>query len=162
MVWADPHIRRFFIFVMLTVIGTLAQDVLLEPYAALVLNMSVGQTTRLTAIWGAGTLLSMGAAGAWLINRLRIYTRGKRVGLLLGMIIFLGLILAGAGSSSQQCHLPDLGVLPGRQHGVVGSRDALSGDRLHHPGTSGVADGRVGGGPQPGSGSWQPGQWGRG
>jgi len=95
MIWADPHIRRFFIFVMVTVIGTLAQDVLLEPYAALVLNMSVGETTRLTAIWGAGTLLSMGAAGAWLIKR-HGYVRVVRVGLLLGVVIFLGLILSGA------------------------------------------------------------------
>ena len=95
MIWADPQIRRFFIFVMLTVIGTLAQDVLLEPYAALVLNMSVGETTRLTAIWGAGTLLSMGAAGAWLIKRYG-YVRVVRVGLLLGILIFLGLILSGA------------------------------------------------------------------
>jgi BCD family chlorophyll transporter-like MFS transporter len=95
MIWADPQIRRFFIFVMLTVIGTLAQDVLLEPYAALVLNMTVGETTRLTAIWGAGTLLSMGAAGAWLIKRYG-YVRVVRVGLLLGILIFLGLILSGA------------------------------------------------------------------
>ena len=95
MVWADPQIRRFFIFVMVTVIGTLAQDVLLEPYAALVLNMSVGETTSLTAIWGAGTLLSMGAAGAWLIKRYG-YVRVVRVGLWLGVTIFLGLILTGA------------------------------------------------------------------
>ena len=94
MIWADPQIRRFFIFVMLTVIGTLAQDVLLEPYAALALNMSVGETTRLTAIWGAGTLLSMGAAGAWLIKRFG-YVRVVRVGLFLGVLIFLGLILSG-------------------------------------------------------------------
>jgi MFS transporter, BCD family, chlorophyll transporter len=94
MIWADPQIKRFFFFVMLTVIGTLAQDVLLEPYAALVLNMSVGETTRLTAIWGAGTLLSMGAAGAWLIKRYG-YVRIVRVGLLLGILIFLGLILSG-------------------------------------------------------------------
>ncbi len=95
MIWADPQIKRFFIFVMVTVIGTMAQDVLLEPYAALVLNMTVGETTRLTAIWGAGTLLSMGAAGAWLIKRFG-YIRVMRVGLVLGVIIFLGLILAGA------------------------------------------------------------------
>ncbi len=95
MVWADPQIRRFFIFVMLTVVGTLAQDVLLEPYAALVLNMSVGQTTTLTAIWGAGTLLSMGAAGAWLIKRFG-YIRVVRVGLVLGVVTFIMLILSGA------------------------------------------------------------------
>ncbi len=95
MIWADPQIRRFFILVMVTVIGTLAQDVLLEPYAALVLNMSVGETTRLEAIWGVGTLLSMGAAGGWLIKRYG-YIRIMRVGLVLGVIIFLGLILTGA------------------------------------------------------------------
>ncbi len=95
MIWADPQIRRFFIFVMLTVLGTLAQDVLLEPYAALVLNMSVGQTTSLTAIWGAGTLISMGAAGAWLIKRYG-YAPVVRVGLLLGVLSFILLILSGA------------------------------------------------------------------
>ncbi len=94
LVWSDPQVRRFFIFVMLTVIGTLAQDVLLEPYAALVLNMSVGETTSLTAIWGAGTLLSMGAAGMWFINRFG-YTKVVRVGLILGVMTFAGLILAG-------------------------------------------------------------------
>jgi BCD family chlorophyll transporter-like MFS transporter len=95
MIWADLQIRRFFIFVMLTVIGTLAQDVLLEPYAALVLNMSVGQTTTLTAIWGAGTLLSMGVAGAWLIKRYG-YVPVVRVGLLVGVLSFILLILSGA------------------------------------------------------------------
>ena len=94
MVWADPQIRRFFIFVMLTVVGTLGQDVLLEPYAALVLNMSVGETSTLTAIWGAGTLLSMAAAGGWLIKKFG-YERVVRVGLILGIAIFTGLILTG-------------------------------------------------------------------
>ncbi len=94
LIWEDPQIRRFFFFVMLTVIGTLAQDVLLEPYAALVLGMTVGQTTSLTAIWGAGTLLSMAAAGLWLIKRFG-YARVVRVGLVMGILIFAGLILAG-------------------------------------------------------------------
>jgi MFS transporter, BCD family, chlorophyll transporter len=95
MIWDDPNIKRFFIFVMLTVIGTLAQDVLLEPYAALVLNMSVSETTQLTGIWGAGTLLSMGASGSWLIKRFG-YVRIVRVGLVMGILTFLGLIIAGA------------------------------------------------------------------
>jgi BCD family chlorophyll transporter-like MFS transporter len=99
MVWADPQIRRFFIFVMLTVVGTLGQDVLLEPYAALVLGMSVGKTTSLTAIWGAGTLLSMVAAGGWLIKKFG-YERIVRVGLILGIVTFTGLILTGFFSLS--------------------------------------------------------------
>jgi len=101
LVWEDPQVRRFFLFVMLTVIGTLGQDVLLEPYAALVLGMSVGETTMLTAIWGAGTLLSMGAAGLWLIKRFG-YERVVRAGLLLGVGVFAGIILAGL------FHLPNL------------------------------------------------------
>ncbi len=95
MIWPDPQIRRFFIFVMLTVVGTLAQDVFLEPYAALVLGMTVGETASLEAIWGAGTLLSMAAAGAWLIKRFG-YVRVVRVGLILGVLTFAGLILSGA------------------------------------------------------------------
>jgi len=101
MVLADPQIRRFFIFVMLTVVGTLGQDVLLEPYAALVLGMSVGETTSLTAIWGAGTLLSMAAAGGWLIKKFG-YERVVRIGLVLGIIIFTGLILTGYFGLSTQ------------------------------------------------------------
>jgi len=112
MVLADPQIRRFFIFVMLTVVGTLGQDVLLEPYAALVLGMSVGETTSLTAIWGAGTLLSMAAAGGWLMLSMAAaggwlikkfgYERVVRIGLVLGIIIFTGLILTGYFGLSTQ------------------------------------------------------------
>lgn len=94
LVWSDPQVRRFFIFVMLIVIGTLGQDAFLEPYAALVLGMSVGETTRLTALWGGGTLLAMGAAGAWLVKRFG-YTQVVRVGLLLGVAVFGGLIFSG-------------------------------------------------------------------
>ncbi len=94
LIWADPQIRRFFIFVMLIVIGTLGQDVLLEPYAGLVLGMSVGETTSLTALWGGGTLVSMGLAGMWLVKRFG-YKRVVWVGLLLGVLTFMGLILSG-------------------------------------------------------------------
>ena len=46
---SDPQVRLFFALVVLTFIGTLAQDVLLEPYGALVLGMEVRDTTRLAA-----------------------------------------------------------------------------------------------------------------
>ena len=90
-IWPDRQIRLFFFFVMLTVVGTLAQDVILEPYAALVLNMDVGQTTRLTAIWGTGTLLAMLASGGWLIKRVG-YQPVLKIGLWLGVLVFIGLI----------------------------------------------------------------------
>jgi BCD family chlorophyll transporter-like MFS transporter len=57
--------------------------------------MSVGETTRLTAIWGAGILLAMGAAGGWLIKNFG-YIPVLRVGLVVGILVFFGLVLSGA------------------------------------------------------------------
>ncbi|NTV63420.1 MAG: BCD family MFS transporter, partial [Oscillochloris sp.] len=90
----DPQVRIFFIVVMLTILGTLAQDLLLEPYGALALEMTVGQTARLTAIWGSGTIVAMAISGIWLVKRFG-YRAIMRVGLLVGALVFLGLILAG-------------------------------------------------------------------
>jgi BCD family chlorophyll transporter-like MFS transporter len=98
-VWRDPQVRTFFVLVSLTVLGTLGQDVLLEPYGALALGLTVAQTTRLTAIWGAGVILAMLAAGVWLIRRFG-YRPALRAGLLLCVAVFAGLILAGVMGSA--------------------------------------------------------------
>jgi len=94
-IWNDPNVRFFFLFFMLTIIGTQAQDVFLEPYGALVLGMSVSETTRLTALWGVGTVLAMAAAGIWLVKRFG-HRSIVRVGLLLNVVVFGGLIATGA------------------------------------------------------------------
>ncbi|UCC76089.1 MAG: MFS transporter, partial [Anaerolineales bacterium] len=44
--------RLFFFFVGATLLATLSQDIYLEPYAAELLDMSVGQTARLNMLWG--------------------------------------------------------------------------------------------------------------
>lgn len=93
--WSDPHVRRFFVLVMLVIVGTLAQDVLLEPYGGLVLKMSPGETTRLTALWGAGTMLTMLVAGLGLIGRYG-YLPVLRVGIVMNIVVFGGLIEVGA------------------------------------------------------------------
>jgi BCD family chlorophyll transporter-like MFS transporter len=95
LVWSDPQARRFFAIVVFSVLGTLAQDVLLEPYGALVLGMSVAQTTRLTALWGTGTILAMALAGVWLIARWG-YLPVLRVGLGLNAAVFGGMLMTGA------------------------------------------------------------------
>ncbi|MBN1963221.1 MAG: BCD family MFS transporter [Anaerolineae bacterium] len=97
--WRDPQARLFFIFVMLTLTGTQAQDVLLEPYGALALNMTVAQTTRLNSIWGTGVILTMALAGGWLIQRAG-YRRILQVGLLLNIGVFAGIILSGVVGSA--------------------------------------------------------------
>jgi BCD family chlorophyll transporter-like MFS transporter len=93
-VLGDPQVRRFFVCMVLIMVGTQAQDVILEPFGALVLGMSVGETTRLTALWGAGTVLSMALSGIWLIKIVG-YATVTRAGLWINAGVFAGLILSG-------------------------------------------------------------------
>ncbi|MBX3751062.1 MAG: BCD family MFS transporter [Opitutaceae bacterium] len=97
-VLADPQVRRLFIVVIFTFTGTLAQDVLLEPYGALVLGLSVGQTTRLTMFWGLGVLAAMLLSGLVLLRSFGAL-RLMRMGLALSIMVFasVGAVgLAGA------------------------------------------------------------------
>jgi len=93
-IWCDREAKRFFALVVLSTLGTLAQDVLLEPYGALVLGMSVAQTTRLTALWGSGTMLTLVASGVWLIKRWG-YMATLRAGLAISVVVFGGIVAAG-------------------------------------------------------------------
>ncbi|GAB4571638.1 MAG: BCD family MFS transporter [Anaerolineae bacterium] len=94
LVWQDRQARLFFIFVMLSIVGTQTQEILLEPYGALALNMSVAQTTRLTSLWGTGAILSMALGGGWLLKRFG-YRPVLRAGLGINVSVFLGIIVAG-------------------------------------------------------------------
>jgi BCD family chlorophyll transporter-like MFS transporter len=100
-VLADPQVRRLFAVVICTFVGTLAQDVLLEPYGALVLGLSVGQTTRLTMFWGLGVLAAMLLAGAWLLRALGPL-RLLRVGLLASVAAFAAVAAAGLAGGADQ------------------------------------------------------------
>lgn len=93
-VFADPQVRILFTLVICTFIGTLAQDALLEPYGALVLGMSVGDTTRLTMYWGLGVLASMLLSGLFLIKWLG-YMKLMRTGIIASILVFIGLIVTG-------------------------------------------------------------------
>lgn len=90
----DPQVKLFFVIVMFTFIGTFAQDDFLEPYGALVLNMEVGATTRLTAFWGIGVLIAMLVSGLFLIKWLG-YLRLMRIGMAASVAVFIGVIAAG-------------------------------------------------------------------
>ena len=96
LVWEDPQARLFFAIITLTVLGTQMQDVLMEPYAGLVLDMDVAATTQLTMFWGLGALASILLSGLVLIRWLglaRLYRLG--VGLLLplfGVVVLAGVV----------------------------------------------------------------------
>ncbi len=95
----DPQVRRFFLLIVCTFVGTLAQDVLLEPYGALVLGMSVADTTRLTAWWGGGVLLAMLLCGGFLL-RVTSHLVLLRVGLVATVLVFAGVVAAGLAGST--------------------------------------------------------------
>jgi BCD family chlorophyll transporter-like MFS transporter len=93
-VLADPQVRLFFVLVLFAFVGTLAQDVFLEPYGGLVLGMDVGQTTQLTVFWGLGLMAAMLLSG-WVLIRWLGHMTVLRVGLALTILVFGGVLLAG-------------------------------------------------------------------
>lgn len=58
-IWAEPLARRFTIFVFLSMLAYSAQDLILEPFAGLVFNMTPGESTSLSGVQHAGVLLGM-------------------------------------------------------------------------------------------------------
>jgi MFS transporter, BCD family, chlorophyll transporter len=58
-VWAEPQARRFAIFVFVSMLAYSAQDLILEPFAGAVFGFSPGETTKLSSVQHAGTLLGM-------------------------------------------------------------------------------------------------------
>lgn len=94
LVLADPQVRTFFLLILFAFIGTLAQDVLLEPYGGLVLGMSPSATTRLTAFWGVGVLTAMLLCGGLLLRYLAFLTV-LRIGLVASFFAFGSVIFVG-------------------------------------------------------------------
>jgi BCD family chlorophyll transporter-like MFS transporter len=73
--------------------GFSMQDILLEPYGGEMLGMSVGNTTALTALLAAGTLLGIWFAARRLGKGAEIH-RSAAIGLLAGVIGFAAIIFA--------------------------------------------------------------------
>jgi len=59
----NRHVRGFFFFVLLGILGIFLQDAILEPFGAEVFGMTQAQTARFQQAWGAGALLGMLAIG---------------------------------------------------------------------------------------------------
>ncbi len=90
---ADRATRRMLVAVGLGAAGFAMQDVLLEPYGAEVLGMGVGETTRLTAVWASGTLLSL-AISAGMLRRGTDPLRVAAIGLLAGIAAFAAVVVS--------------------------------------------------------------------
>ncbi|NWF78989.1 MAG: BCD family MFS transporter [Chloroflexi bacterium] len=59
----NRHVRGFFFFVLLGILGIFLQDAILEPFGAEVFGMPQAQTAGFQQAWGAGALLGMLAIG---------------------------------------------------------------------------------------------------
>jgi BCD family chlorophyll transporter-like MFS transporter len=62
-IWENRQARLFFWYLLILLAALLGQDVLLEPFAAEAFQMTVQQTTRITAIWGVCVLAALLLAG---------------------------------------------------------------------------------------------------
>jgi BCD family chlorophyll transporter-like MFS transporter len=63
-IWADPHARRYAVFLGTAAFFAFMQDAVLEPFGGDVFGLSVGETTRFNAYWGTGVLIAMVATYA--------------------------------------------------------------------------------------------------
>lgn len=62
-IWAEPRARLFTLFVFLSMTAYFMQELILEPYAGLVFDLTPGQTTSLSGAQNGGVFLGMMAVG---------------------------------------------------------------------------------------------------
>jgi BCD family chlorophyll transporter-like MFS transporter len=63
-IWADPVARQFTVFVFVSMLAYSAQELILEPFAGLVFDMTPAQSAQLTGLEKGGALLGMIVCGA--------------------------------------------------------------------------------------------------
>ena len=89
-VWIEPKARLFTIFVALSMTAYFMQELILEPYAGLVFNLTPGQTTSLSGIQNGGVFLGMLTVGitvsGFKIGSLRVWVFIGCVGSALSLI----------------------------------------------------------------------------
>ncbi|MCW2307784.1 BCD family MFS transporter [Rhodobium gokarnense] len=90
---ADPRTTRLLVALALGTAAFSMQDVLLEPYGAEVLGLTVSQTTMLTALWAAGTLTGFLLAGHLLAKGFEMH-RVAAIGALSGIVAFSAVVFA--------------------------------------------------------------------
>ena len=85
--------QRFLVAVALGTAAFSMQDILLEPYGGEVLHLGMGETSALTAVLAAGTLLAFGYSARQLARQADPY-RIAALGAFVGLFAFAGVIFA--------------------------------------------------------------------
>ncbi len=101
---AGGQAGRLLLVVMLGTMAFQMQDVLLEPYGAEILGLSVGSTTWLTACNAMGALIGFMLAGKWMSGGQDMFRMSAR-GLLVGVVAFLMVIFAAPLQSGVMFYL---------------------------------------------------------
>jgi BCD family chlorophyll transporter-like MFS transporter len=103
-VWAEPAARRFAVFVFVSMLAYSAQDLILEPFAGLVFGMTLGESTRASAVQHGGVLAGMivvGVIGTALGRGSLGVLRGFSVGgCVLAALSLVGIAVAGMAGAA--------------------------------------------------------------
>jgi BCD family chlorophyll transporter-like MFS transporter len=100
---------RILLVVVLGTMGFQMQDVLLEPYGAEILGLSVGNTTWLTACNALGALVGFILAGRWLSQGHEMFRMAAR-GLLVGVAAFIAVMFAAPLGSVVMFYIGATGI----------------------------------------------------
>jgi MFS transporter, BCD family, chlorophyll transporter len=95
----DTRTSRVFVAVALGTAAFTMQDILLEPYGGEILNLTVGETTALTALFAAGTLVGFAVAARTLERGGDAY-RLAALGALVGLAAFSSIIFSAPLAST--------------------------------------------------------------
>jgi BCD family chlorophyll transporter-like MFS transporter len=97
--WQEPMARSFTVFVFISMLAYSAQDLILEPFAGLVFNMTPGQSTQMAGIQHGGVLLGMilvGVCGSRFGDKKRVWMRQWTVAGCVGSALALAALAAAA------------------------------------------------------------------
>ncbi|MEO1028751.1 MAG: PucC family protein, partial [Pseudomonadota bacterium] len=98
--WDDPQARLFTIFVFISMLGYSAQDLVLEPFAGIIFDFTVSESTALTSQMHSGALIGMiGTAIVATVfgkSRARFMRLWTIIGCVSSAIAFMGLVSAAA------------------------------------------------------------------
>jgi BCD family chlorophyll transporter-like MFS transporter len=106
---AETRARRFLVALGLGTAAFAMQDIILEPYGAEVLGLSVSETTTLTAIMALGSILAFATAARTLV-RGQDPARLAAWGILIGIAAFTTVIMAAPLQSANIFRLGTFGI----------------------------------------------------
>ncbi|MCP4421101.1 MAG: BCD family MFS transporter [Chloroflexi bacterium] len=108
-IWQDERTRRFFAFLALAMLAAWAQDAILEPFGADVLNLPLSRTTRLNSYWQAATVVTL-VVGAYLWRK-RPPEQQRQITSWGLLIMALGMVLLTTTAVFLQVHLIEIALL---------------------------------------------------